>query len=83
VVVKALNGDKASGLEGFFLVFFQTCWEVLKEDIMNIFHEFHARGKFLNATLFPSFPKKVGAANLRISYPLVSWVACIKSSLKS
>jgi hypothetical protein len=33
-VMKALNGDKGP------LTFFQTCWEVLKEDIMNVFHEF-------------------------------------------
>jgi hypothetical protein len=33
-IMRALNGDKGP------LTFFQTCWEVLKEDIMNVFHEF-------------------------------------------
>jgi hypothetical protein len=52
-VVKALKGDKALGPDSFLLAFFQSCWEILKEDIMNVFHEFHAREKFegsLNAT---------------------------------
>lgn len=34
----------------FFLIHFfssfQTCWEVLKEDIMAVFREFHGRGNF-------------------------------------
>jgi hypothetical protein len=33
------------------------CWEVLKEDIMEVFKEFHSRGKFeksFNATTFVS-----------------------------
>lgn len=43
--VKALNSDKTSGPDGFAMGFFKSCWDVLKEDIVNIFHEFHARGK--------------------------------------
>jgi hypothetical protein len=52
-VVKAMNGDKAPSPDGFFMVFFQACWNVLKKDIMKVFRDFHARGKFersLNAT---------------------------------
>jgi hypothetical protein len=30
----------------FFFFSFQTCWEVLKEDIMAVFREFHGRGNF-------------------------------------
>ena len=49
-VVKAMNGDKASGPDGYSLAFFQVFWVVLKEDIMKVFHEFHVSGKFrLNA----------------------------------
>jgi hypothetical protein len=29
-VVKAMNGDKAPGPDGFSMAFFQTCWVVLK-----------------------------------------------------
>jgi hypothetical protein len=44
--VKALNGDKASGHGGYSMAFFQACWVVSKEDIMKVFHDLHARGKF-------------------------------------
>jgi hypothetical protein len=40
-VVKTLNGDKASGLDGFSLAFFESCWMILKEDVMNFFHDIH------------------------------------------
>jgi len=55
-VVRNLNGDMALGFDGFssfvflsysfFFFYFQTCWEVLKEDIMAVFREFHGRGNF-------------------------------------
>jgi hypothetical protein len=45
-VVKAMNSEKATDPNGFTMVFFQACWDVLKVDIMNVFHEFHVRGKF-------------------------------------
>jgi hypothetical protein len=67
-VVKALNGDKALGPDGFTMGFFQACWEVLKADIMNVFHEFHARGTFeksLNATFISLIPKKPRLLTLR------------------
>jgi hypothetical protein len=40
-VVRTLNGDKAQGLYGFSTAFFQTCWEVIKEDIIDVFKEFY------------------------------------------
>jgi len=36
-VVKALNCDKAPGTDGFSMGFFQSCWQVLKANIMNVF----------------------------------------------
>jgi hypothetical protein len=72
-VVKALNGDKAMGPNSFSLPFFQPCWEILKEDIMNVFHDIHARGKFersLNATLIPLIPRKAGAVDIKDFCPI-------------
>ena len=37
-----MNGDKALGPGSYSMAFFQACWGVLKQDIMNIFCEFHA-----------------------------------------
>jgi hypothetical protein len=68
-VVKAMNSDKVLGPDSFSLAFFQACWDVLKEDIMKVFHGFHARGKFersLNATFIALLPKVPMATDLRI-----------------
>jgi hypothetical protein len=46
-VVKDLNRDKASGLDGFSMAFFQSCWDVIKEDVMKVFLDFHEHGKFV------------------------------------
>lgn len=38
-VVTALQqmiGDKAPGLDGFTIVFFQHCWDVVKSEVLNI-----------------------------------------------
>ena len=45
-VVKAMNGDKALGPNGFAMAFFQVCWVVLNEDIMTIFCDLDTSGKF-------------------------------------
>jgi len=34
-------GIKAPGPGGFSMAFFQNCWEVLTEDIIEVFKEFH------------------------------------------
>jgi hypothetical protein len=65
--VKALNIDKALGLDNFSMAFFQACWDVLKEDIMNVLI-FHAKGMFensLNATFIALIPKKSGAIDIK------------------
>ena len=39
-VINGFNGDKASGSDGFFMAFFQSCWSVwsvLKKEIMEVF----------------------------------------------
>ena len=45
-VVSNFNGDKATVLDGFSIAYFLKCWEILEEDIMAVFKEFHGRGKF-------------------------------------
>jgi hypothetical protein len=60
-VVKELQGDKSPGPDGFSLGFVQTCWEVIKEDIMAVFRDFHSKGRFqksLNATFIALIKKK-------------------------
>jgi hypothetical protein len=40
-VIRDLNGDKAPGPDGFTMAFFQKCWDILKNDLMAVFAEFH------------------------------------------
>jgi hypothetical protein len=42
-VVKGMEGDKAPGLDGFTVAFYQSCWAVVKQDVMAVFSEFHRR----------------------------------------
>jgi hypothetical protein len=72
-VIRDLNGDKAPGPDRFTLAFFQQCWDFLKSDIMDVFAEFHTRGKFeksLNATFVSLIPKKTGAMDVRNFHPI-------------
>jgi hypothetical protein len=72
-VVKDLNCDKASRPDGYTVGFFQACWEVLKVDIMNVFHDFNAKGMFeksLNATIIALMPKKFGAVDIKDFLPI-------------
>jgi hypothetical protein len=67
-VVRVMISDKALGLDGFTMAFFQACWDVIKEDIMRVFHNFHARSKFeknLNATFITLIPKKPGVVDVK------------------
>jgi hypothetical protein len=72
-VIRDLNGDKAPGPDGFTATFFQKCRDFLKTDIIDVFAEFHARGKFeksLNATFVSLIPKKIGAMDVRDFRPI-------------
>jgi hypothetical protein len=72
-VIFGMDGNKAPRLDEFSLAFFQACWDVLKEDIMAVFSNFHAHGKFeksLNSTFISLIPKVSGAAELKDFHPV-------------
>ena len=72
-VVMAFNGDKALGLDGFPMSFFQHCWHILKPDIMAVAHEFHPHNQFeksLNAMFIALIPKKAEALELKDFRPI-------------
>ncbi|RVX16234.1 hypothetical protein CK203_014505 [Vitis vinifera] len=48
-----MNGDKALGLDGFTVAFWQSSWEFVKEEIVDLFKEFYDQRSFaksLNTT---------------------------------
>ncbi|RVW34362.1 Transposon TX1 uncharacterized 149 kDa protein [Vitis vinifera] len=62
-----MRGDKAPGPDGFTMAFWQDCWDVVKEEVMELFKEFFEYGSFaksLNTTFLVLIPKKGGADDL-------------------
>nr|XP_016491211.1 PREDICTED: uncharacterized protein LOC107810891 [Nicotiana tabacum] len=65
--------DKAPGPDGYTMGFFRKCWDILKEDIMAAFNNFHSQEMFeksFNATYIALTPKKTGAKELRDFRPI-------------
>ena len=56
-----MNIDKALGPDGFTVAFWQSCWDFVKEEILEMFKEFHEQSSFLNSlnnTFLILIPKK-------------------------
>ena len=45
-VVSGFNGDKSPAPDGFSMGFSQSCWSILKSDIMDVLHNFHEQAVF-------------------------------------
>lgn len=70
------------------MALFQACWDILKDDTMKVFQDFHASGKFersLNATFITLIPKKSGAIDIKDFHPisLVGWVYKIVAKVRA
>ncbi|RVW74241.1 hypothetical protein CK203_051030 [Vitis vinifera] len=44
-----MSGDKAPGPDDFTMAFWQSCWDFVKEEILEMFKEFHEQGSFLKS----------------------------------
>ena len=72
-VINDFNGDKAPGPDGFSMAFFQSCWYLLKTEIMVVFHNFHTQTVFeksFNASFLALIPKKVDAMEVKDFRPI-------------
>jgi hypothetical protein len=72
-VIKGMDRDKALGLDGFSMAFFQDCWGVVNRDFMAVFSEFHDRAKFvksINSTFIALIPKVHGAKEIMDFRPI-------------
>lgn len=59
--------DKTLGPDGFFMHFYQECWDIVKEDLLTVFQEFFASGVInlgVNSTFLVLIPKKEDAVSL-------------------
>ncbi|RVX02750.1 LINE-1 retrotransposable element ORF2 protein [Vitis vinifera] len=62
-----MNGDKAPGPDGFTMAFWQRCWVIVKEEVLEMFKEFYEQSAFIksmNSTFLVLIPKKGGAEDL-------------------
>ena len=67
VALSNLGKDKALGPNGYIMAFWLFCWDVVKEEVLGFFRDFHEDGRFvksLNATFLTLVPKKGGAEDL-------------------
>ena len=68
-----MNGDKAPSPDGFTMAFWQNRWDFVKEEILEMFKEFHEYSSFLkslNNTFLVLIPKKSGAEDLGYFRPI-------------
>lgn len=64
-MVRRMVGDKALGLDGFSIAFLQTCWHVIKDEIMEVLHENERFEKSPNITLITLILKKPSAVEVK------------------
>uniref|UniRef100_A0A453F706 Reverse transcriptase domain-containing protein n=1 Tax=Aegilops tauschii subsp. strangulata TaxID=200361 RepID=A0A453F706_AEGTS len=72
--IKASPAEKAPGPDGFIGVFFRSCWQTIKHDIMKVFHQFYCIAgdnlATLNSALVVLIPKKDGVATVSDYMPI-------------
>ena len=72
-VLREMEGDKASGPDGFNMAFFHHCWRVVENDVMDFFYFFHQHSVFersLNASFLTLIPKKCNVVNIKDFRPI-------------
>ena len=73
LMMMKMNGDKAPDPDGLTVAFWQNAWDFTKEEIMEMFKEFHEHNSFvrsLNNTFLVLIPKKSGAEDLGVFRPI-------------
>ena len=72
-VISDFKGDKAFGLDDLSMAFFQSCWCILRAEIMVVFQNFHTLAVFeksLNVSFLALIPKKVDAVEIKDFRPI-------------
>lgn len=67
-VMFSMKDDKARGPNRFSFSFYKACWEMVQQDIIDVFTYFFERGRILrssNATFIVLIPKKSGATDIK------------------
>ncbi|RVW99583.1 Transposon TX1 uncharacterized 149 kDa protein [Vitis vinifera] len=78
-VIFQLDRDKASEPDGFTIAVFQDCWDVIKEDLVRVFAEFHNSGiinQNTNTSFIVLLPKKSQSKKISDFRP-ISLITCL------
>lgn len=62
-----LNKEKALGPNGFTIALYHKCWDVIKDDVLRVFLEFHDNGiinEITNATFIALMLKKSSTSRI-------------------
>lgn len=68
IALSDVGKDKAPSPDGYTMTFWLFSLEIVKEEVMGFFRDFHERGRFvksLNAVFLVLNPKKGGVEDLR------------------
>ena len=68
-----LNGEKASGPDGYTTAFWKFSWDTIKDEVMTAFKDFFSTGKFvkgLNSIFIVMVPKKEGVDDFKDFKPI-------------
>ena len=68
-----MNGDKAPELDEFTTTFWPSSWDIVRGEVMGMFKDFFANGKFvcnINFTFLVLIPKKGVAEDLMDFTPI-------------
>lgn len=69
-----MDKDKTLGPDGFYMAFFQSYWDVVEMDIMEVFEEFFLNGlmgKSMNSTFITLTSKKYHSLNTKDCGPII------------
>lgn len=72
--LKSLVNDKAPGPDGFPIIFFQKCWAFIKQDFMDMVHEFSSTSYMdtrHNYTFIKLIPKKNHVETVKYFRPII------------
>ena len=71
--LRELNREKAPGRDGYTTSFWQFSWDIVKDEVMAVFRDFFAIGKFVkspNSTFLVMVPNKEGADDFKDFRPI-------------